>query len=122
MNENKTIPFPQGNKVVMDISPKYEKFEPIDEKKFKRSWIQKAVEYRTLMIGNTIFQFSIIMIIILILLIARAHVIDEASEIVDIEEANEINDKFWDPALRDFLDKEKYKANITVLKFKQSQN
>ena len=106
MNENKTIPFPQGDKVVMDISPKYGKFEPIDEKKFKRSWIQKAVEYRTLMIGNTIFQFSIIMIIILILLIARAHVIDEASEIVDIEEANEINDKFWDPALRDFLDKE----------------
>ena len=67
MNENKIIPVPQGDKVVIDISPKYEKFD----KKLvmrKRSLIQKAVEYRTLMIGNTIFQFSIIMIIILILL------------------------------------------------------
>ena len=105
MNENKTIPVPQGNKVVIDISPKYEKFESINEKKLKRSWIQKAVEYRTLMIGNTIFQFSIIMIIILVLLIARAHVIDEVSEIVDIEKADEINDKFSDPALRDFQQK-----------------
>ena len=109
MNENKTIPVPQGDKVAIDIYSTYENFDWINQKKLetmKRSWIRKAVEYRTLMIGNTIFQFSIIMIIILILLIARAHVIDEASEIVDIEEANEINDKFWDPALRDFLDKE----------------
>ena len=105
MNENKTLPVPQGNKVVIDISPKYEKFESINEKKLKRNWIQKAVEYRTLMIGNTIFQFSIIMIIILILLIVRAHVIDEFSEIVDIEEADEINDKFSDPALRQFQQK-----------------
>ena len=109
MNRNTILPAPQGDKTMIDISPKYEKFESINEKKLKRSWKhswkEKAVEYRTLMIGNTIFQFSIIMIIILILLIARAQVIDEVSEIVDIEEADEINDKFSDPALRQFQQK-----------------
>ena len=103
MNENKIIPVPKGNKVAIDIIPKFENFDSINEKKLKRNWKQKAVEYRTLMIGNTIFKFSIIMIIILILLIVlRAHVIDEFSEIGDIEETDEISDTFSDPALRQF--------------------
>ena len=105
MNENKIIPVPKGNKVAIDIIPKFENFDSINEKKLKRNWKQKAVEYRTLMIGNTIFKFSIIMIIILIVLIVRAHVIDEFSEIMDIEEADEINDTFSDPALRQFQQK-----------------
>ena len=103
MNENKTIPVPQRNKVAIDIIPKFQKFDSINEKKLKRNRKQKAVEYRTLMIGNTIFKFSIIMIIILILsIVIRAHVNDEFSEIGDIEEPDEISDTFSDPALRQF--------------------
>ena len=54
MNENKNIPVPQGNKIVIDIYSKYEKFESINEKKFninaveyKRSWIQTQLDTKS---------------------------------------------------------------------------
>ena len=104
MNEDKTIPVPRGEKFVIDVTVtlKNEKLESTKEKKFE----QKAAGYRTLMIGDIIFQFSLIMIIILILLIT-SQVVEIESEIVNINETYEVvNDKFHDPALRDLQEQD----------------
>ena len=102
MNKNKTMP--HGDKFVIDITTtsKNVTLESSKEKKFER----KAAGYRTLMIGDIIFQFSMIMIIILILLITRSQVVDTESEIVNINETiyYRVNGKFKDPALRDLQD------------------
>ena len=102
MNKNKTIPVPHGDKFVIDITTtsKNVKLESTKEKKFERN----AAGYWTLMIGDIIFQFSMIMIIILILLITRSQVVDTESEIVNINETYRVNGKFKDPALRDLKD------------------
>ena len=100
MNENKTIPVPHGDKFVIEITTASTnvKLESTKEKKFERN----AAGLRTLIIGDIIFQFSMMMIIILILLITGSKVIDTESEIVNINDITYevvFNDKFDDPAL-----------------------
>ena len=100
MNKTFSLPVPQRDNFVINMpsSPKYEKLELNNQTKLK----QKAVGRRTLKslkIGYIIFQFSIIMIIILILLITRSHVVEKESEIANIEGPGETNDKFFDPSL-----------------------
>ena len=99
MNKTFSLPVPQRDNFMINMpsSPEYEKLELNNQTKLK----QKAVGRRTfksLIIGNIIFQFSIIMIIILILLITRSHVVEKESEIANIKGPDVINDKFYDPS------------------------